>query len=309
MPDFDLVVAGELNPDLILCDPKLEARFGQREALVEQADLTIGSSSAIFACGAARLGLHVAMAGVVGDDLFGRFMQDTLDRRGIDTGAVIVDPQLKTGISVILARGADRAILTCSGTIGALRAEQVPDHLLQRARHLHVASYFLQTSLRPGLPDLLQRARGLGLSISLDTNWDPAQRWEGVKEILPWVDVFLPNEAEAQAIACVASLTEAIDRLARLVPMLAVKLGGDGAIARRGDEAVRLRALPVEVADTVGAGDSFDAGFLYGYLQGWTLARSLGLAVACGSLSARVLGGTSGQPDLTEATRHMDPLA
>jgi sugar/nucleoside kinase (ribokinase family) len=233
-------------------------------------------------------------------------MRDALSTRAIDASAVIVDPKLKTGVSVILVRGADRAILTYSGAIGALRAEQVPDRLLQRAGHLHVASYFLQTSLRSGLPDLLRRARRLGLSISLDTNWDPEERWSGVEEILSSVDVFLPNEAEARAIARVGSLAEAVDHLAQLMPTLAVKLGRDGAIARRGSEMIRLPALRVEIADTVGAGDSFDAGFVYGYLKGWALARALHLAITCGSLSTKVPGGTSGQPDLAEALRHLD---
>jgi sugar/nucleoside kinase (ribokinase family) len=308
MPDFDLIVAGELNPDLILSDARLEPHFGQREILVEKADLTIGASSAITACGAARLGLRVAMIGVVGDDLFGQFMRESLGRRGIDMSAVIVDPTLRTGVSVILDRGGDRAILTYSGAIGALRAEQVTDRLLQRARHLHIASYFLQTNLQPGLPDLLRRARGLGLSVSLDTNWDPDEGWVGVQGALAWVDVFLPNEAEARAIASVSTLTEAMEHLAQLVPTVAVKLGRDGAVGRRGSETIRVPALPVQVVDTVGAGDSFNAGFLYGYLQGWSLARSLQLAVACGSLSTRAAGGTSAQPDLAEATSRMGSL-
>ena len=143
MKKYDIIVPGELNPDLILTDPDLEPRFGQAEVLVADAALTPGSSSVIFACGAARLGLKVAFVGVVGNDMFGRFMLDALDSRGVDISHVIVDPDQNTGLTVILNRIDDRAMLTHLGAINALRAEQVPGDLLSQARHLHLASYFL----------------------------------------------------------------------------------------------------------------------------------------------------------------------
>ncbi len=158
---YDILVAGEINPDLVLSSPDLEPLFDQHETLVDSASLTIGSSCAIFACGAARLGLRVAMIGIVGRDLFGDFMLAEMQQRGVDISHVIVDPSCETGLSVILSRGQDRAILTHMGTIDALQAGQVTADLLEKSRHLHVASYFLQTALQPGLPGLFQRARAL----------------------------------------------------------------------------------------------------------------------------------------------------
>lgn len=299
--EFDLLVAGEINPDLILSDPALEARFGQQETLVEDATLTIGSSSAIFACGAARLGLKVAFIGVVGNDIFGNYMLTALTSRGVDVSQVIIAPDQKTGLSVILDRGLDRAILSHIGTMNALRADQVTDDLLRRARHLHVASYFLQTALLPDLPALFKKARALGVSTSLDTNWDPAGQWSGVAASLQATTVFFPNQAEALALTQTSTAEEALQALAGDVPIVAVKLGKLGAIARRGDEIVHIPALSVDVVDTVGAGDSFDAGFIYSYLQGWSLEAMLRLAVACGSLSTRAHGGTAAQATLQEA--------
>ncbi|MCX6069316.1 MAG: sugar kinase [Chloroflexi bacterium] len=306
MSDFDLLVAGELNPDLILSDPNLEPRFGQHEILVESADLTIGSSSAIFACGAARLGLRVGFVGVVGDDEFGRFMCRSLGAAGVDVSAVVVEPGQRTGLSVILTRGTDRAILTHVGAVGSLRAEQVPASLLQKARHLHVASFFLQNALQPGLADLFRGARGLGLTTSLDTNWDPHEAWTGLKEVLAVTDVFLPNEAEALAITACGDLEAAVQNLSDWIPRGAVKLGAKGALAWRAQERARAAALQVPAVDTVGAGDSFDAGFVFGFLSGWTLQRSLEMAVACGSLSTRAAGGTAAQPTLAEALQHLN---
>jgi sugar/nucleoside kinase (ribokinase family) len=303
---FDILVAGEINPDLILSGD-VTPEFGQVEKLVDSADLTVGSSSAIFACGAARLGLKVAFVGLCGADSFGRFMLDELSQRSVDVSGVIVDTTLQTGLSVILNRGAqgDRAILTHLGAISRLRAEQVTDSLLQKARNLHVASYFLQTSLQPGLPALFQRAHELELTTSLDTNWDPAGQWRGFDELLSHTDIFLPNQNEALAISRASTLEDALKDLSRRCHAVAIKCGRDGALARRDGEIARVPALPVQVVDAVGAGDSFDAGFLYGWLHGWSLDRSLALASACGSLSTRAAGGTSAQPALDEAMAYL----
>ena len=270
------------------------------------ADLTVGSSSAIFSCGAARLGLKTAIVGVTGADLFGRFMLDELIKGGVDVSGAIVDPRQPNGLSVILTRPeGDRAILTYMGTINQLRAEQVPDELLQKTRHLHVASYFLQTALQPDLPGLFQRAHALGLTTSLDTNWDPSGLWSGFDKLLAQADVFLPNQNEALAISGTNTVDEALKVLSRKCQAVAIKCGEAGALARQGDEVARAAALPVQVVDTVGAGDSFNAGFLYGFLNNWSLERTLALAVACGSLSTRLAGGTHAQPTLDEAMQYL----
>ena len=300
---FDILVAGEINPDLILSGD-VRPEFGQVEKLVDDAALAIGSSSAIFACGAARLGLRVAFIGVCADDVFGRFMLAELGRRDVDVSHVLIRESGQTGLSVILDLGSDRAILTHPGLISALRPQDVSDGLLSQARHLHVASYFLQTGLRDGLPGLFQRAHSLGLSTSLDPNWDPTNDWGGLEALLPVVDVFLPNENEAKAIAGADSLEQALDFLTARAKVVAVKRGADGATVRTAGTTISVPSPPVEVADTVGAGDSFDAGFLYGFLNHWEPERSLKLAAACGALSTRERGGTDGQPGLQEALQH-----
>ena len=298
---FDVLVAGEINPDLILADSDLTVRFSQHEALVDSATMTIDSSAAIFACGAARLGLKVAFIGVVGDDFFGHFMLESLTARNVDVSNVIVNPALDTGLSVILSRGVDRAILTHMGAMNALRADDIPDSLLAQARHFHVTSYFLQTALQPDLPALFARARGLGLSTSIDTNWDPEERWTGVDAVLEETTIFLPNDAEALALTGAATVGEAARQLATKADTVAVKLGGDGALTCAGEGITRAAAIPIAVADTVGAGDTFDAGFVYGYLHGWDASASLQLGIACGSLSTREAGGVNAQPTLDEA--------
>jgi sugar/nucleoside kinase (ribokinase family) len=304
-PTFDILAVGEINPDLILSG-NVTPEFGQVEKLIDSATLTIGSSSAIFACGAARLGLKVAFLGVCGADLFGRFMLDELAQHRVDVSTVIIDPHHPTGLSVILNRlDGDRAILTQLGTMDRLCPGQVTDDLLQKARHLHVTSYFLQTALQPGLPDVLRRAHALGLTTSLDTNWDPSGKWSGFDELLGQVDVFLPNQNEAIAISGASTVEAALQTLSRECRVVAVKCGENGALACQGGVIARAAALSVQVVDTTGAGDSFDAGFLYGRLKGWSLEKTLALAAACGSLSTRAAGGTPAQASLEQAMRYL----
>jgi sugar/nucleoside kinase (ribokinase family) len=309
--DIDLLVLGDCNPDLVLTGENVEPAFGQVERLVEGAELTIGGSAGIMACGAARLGLRTALVGVVGDDLFGRFMIEALNERGVDTHGVVVNAGGRTGLTVVLSRPGDRAILTFPGTIGVLTCDQVDTALLTTARHVHVASFFLQPSLAAGLPRLLEQARAAGATTSVDPNWDPGETWDGgLRDALRVTDVFLPNAEEAIRIAGTATAEEAATALAELGPLVAVKLGPDGALAaRRGTDPIKCAALPgTEPVDTIGAGDSFDAGFLSGVLHGWSTRWALALGTACGSLSTRAIGGTPAQPTLDEAQNALAEL-
>jgi sugar/nucleoside kinase (ribokinase family) len=304
MPPFDLLVAGEINPDLIL-DGDFTLKFGQAEEFVDSATLTIGSSSVIFACGAARLGLKTAFKGICGDDLFGKFMLEQMQLRNVDPGFIQVVSGGSTGLSVILNRGLDRMILTHTGLIAALKAEDITDDLLRQARHLHVAGYFIQDGLRPGLPDLFQRAHRMGLTTSLDTNFDPSEHWEGLSGLLPYADIFFPNEREALSITRRSNPTDALLSLADVCGMVAMKCGASGAKLAMEEEIIHVDSIPVNVADTVGAGDSFDAGFIYGFLNSWELEKSLRLAAVCGALSTQSSGGTAAQATLIEAQQYL----
>jgi len=302
---FDILVAGEINPDLILTGD-VTPKFDQVEKLVDDAKLSIGSSSAIFACGAARLGLKVAFIGLCGEDVFGRFMLDEMHKRDVDVSNVIVRPDGQTGLSVILNQSSDRAILTYPGLIPELQASDISDVLLCQARHLHVASYFLQTNLQPHLPNLFRRARSLGLSTSLDTNYDPTEKWLGLDELLSVTNVFLPNQKEAVSLSAESNVELAASKLGSRVEALPIKLGADGALGIHEGATVRVASIPVKVIDTVGAGDSFDAGFIYGYLNRWSFEKSLQFAAVCGALSTQAAGGTDGQPTLDEVLSFLE---
>jgi ribokinase len=287
---LDLLVVGDVNADLVLRGGDLLPSFGQREQLVESASLVLGGSGAIVAAGAARLGLRVAMAGCVGDDVLGRAMLEAL--AGVDVSAVrrVEEP---TGISVGLARPGDRAVLTALGALASFRAEDVPEELLASARWVHVASPFLQPGL--DVAAIAERAAG---STSLDPGWDPREEWR-----LDWeaFDVLMPNAEEAQRLSGERDVEAAARRLAADGPCVVVKLGADGALAVQEGETLRAVARRVEPVDATGAGDSFDAGFIAARLGGERVAEALALGCACGALSTLAAGGTAGQPPLAEA--------
>ncbi|MFL5738272.1 MAG: carbohydrate kinase family protein [Actinomycetota bacterium] len=301
MPDFDVLVLGDCNPDLILSGGDVEPAFGQVEKLVERASLAVGGSGAIFACGAARLGLKTAFASVVGDDVFGRFMLDALRERGVDTRGVLVDPHRPTGVTVVLSKPSDRAMITAPGTIGDMRSGLVDPELVRSARHVHVSSYYLQRGLHEGLRDVFAEAHAADATTSLDPNWDPRGEWNsGLLGLLGETDWFLPNSAEARQITGVDDIEIAATALAENGCTLAVKLGAGGGLAARGSEVVQVSAYKVRVEDTTGAGDSFDAGLVAAVLAGESLRRALEVAIVCGSLSTRARGGVDAQPTMEE---------
>ena len=310
--ETDVYVIGDVNPDILVIGSDVVPEFGQVEKYVGTIRLTVGGSSAISACGLARLGLRVAHGGVVGDDILGHAVLEALRDRGVDTSTVSIDPAIPTGATVHLGTGEDRAMLTATGTIDRLRAEDVPHEILPHVRHIHAGSTGIQPKLRPGLPNLYREARAAGVTTSFDTNWDPDRRFEGIDPMLAATDVFLPNDKEVTAITgesdplaaahALVARAEAAGRAAEAGPLtVVVKLGAKGALAVRGDEALQVPADRVEVVDSTGAGDGFNAGFLYGFLDGRSLAESLALGVACGSLSVRAIGGVDGQATLEEA--------
>ncbi len=217
----------------------------------------------------------------------------------MDTRFVTVDPGLKTGLGIALCPPGDRAILTYMGSINVLQPADVTDELLGAARHLHHGSHYLHTGLQPGMPEIFRRARALGMSISLDTNWDPAETWNGgLPELLSMTDVFLPNDQEALRISRQPGLDEAAAEFIRQgVRVVALKAGAKGASVYANGQRLERSVVPVSGGDSIGAGDSFDAGFLAGWLRGLPLERCLEIATACGRSVASQIGGLAGQPD------------
>jgi sugar/nucleoside kinase (ribokinase family) len=293
MPRFDVTIAGELNLDLILYGLPDELP-PERELLADRMMLTLGGSSAILAHNLAALGSRVGFQSRIGDDDLGQAALLPLQQGGVDVSCVRRVPgAVKTGLTVILQRAAWRNMVTYSGTIAELSWGDLDLDYLADSRHFHFSSFYLQRGLRPRVPELFRKMKEAGLTISLDTNDDPDDGWEGgLHDALRFVDVFLPNEREAQKAAGVGDLETAVKKLAALAPLVVVKLGCEGALAQRGTDRFVSPALKVEAVDAVGAGDSFDAGFLHQYVRGADLPACLTAGNLAGAFSATRPGGT-----------------
>jgi sugar/nucleoside kinase (ribokinase family) len=293
MPRFDVTIAGELNLDLILYGLPEELP-AERELLARRMMLTLGSSSAIVAHNLAALGCKVGFATKIGTDPLGRIALERLEASGVDTEKIVQVPgEIQTGLTVILQREKLRNILTYPGTIFELRIDDLDMEYLTSAGHFHLSSYYLQRGLTAHIPELFRRIKAAGLTISLDTNDDPDDQWQGgLLEALGYVDVFLPNAREAQKVAGSSDIESAIDELAKRVPLVVVKMGEAGAVARRGHERFTSPGVKVDFVDPVGAGDSFDAGFLSQYVRGADLPTCLAWGNRAGAFSTTMPGGT-----------------
>jgi sugar/nucleoside kinase (ribokinase family) len=298
---LDVLAVGDLNPDLIVTGD-VTPRFGQAEQDVG-ARLTLGGSAGIFAVGTARLGLRTALVATVGADDLGLATRAMLVDRGVDASLIAVDPARPTGLSIHLQRGDDRAILTERGAITELDLATAVDAIDRGVRHVHIASVFLVPALVRDGGELLDAARRAGATVSVDTNFDPSERF-AAPDWLRDADVLIPNETEALRLAGHedGDVLAAARDLASQGALVVVKRGAAGALAVRGDEAVEADAPRVEAGpDSIGAGDSFDAGLVRALLDGRPLPEALGLACACGGLSLRAPGGVDGQATLDEA--------
>lgn len=304
MSKLDITIAGELNLDLILYGLP-EHMPTERELLASGFAITLGSSSAILAHNLAALGSRVGFATKAGNDSFGSLALERLRERGVDLAGVVTGAA--SGVTFILPHGSRRHILTYPGTISELRFEDLDLDYLSSSRHFHMSSLFLQRKLLPHAPELFRRMKAAGLTTSLDTNDDPDERWSGgLDDILPHVDIFLPNEREAMKMARTDDLDSAVVQLAARVPTVVVKLGDRGAIAVRDGHQFSCPAVRVPVVDLIGAGDSFDAGFLHQFLGGADLPTCLRFGNLCGAFSTTGCGGTEAFRDSVRMREFQD---
>jgi len=300
MKPFDIAIAGELNLDLILYGLPAEMQL-ERELLADGFSATLGSSSAIVAHNASMLGARVAFSTKVGMDDFGRIALERLQKSGVDISRATKSKSTATGVTILLPHGDRRHILTYPGTIGELTVADLDFDFLTQARHFHLSSLYLQRGLHAGLPDLLCRLKKAGLTISLDTNDDPENLWESpLAEVLPYVDVFLPNEDEICRMTNQSSLDDAIESLAAKVPTIVVKRGRRGARVWERGRSVDVDPVTVTPVDTIGAGDSFDAGFLFAYLRSKDIVACACAGNIAGALSTQNSGGTEAFRDAAQ---------
>ena len=295
-----VLVIGELNVDIVATGLRGFPEMGA-EILAQDCELSLGSASAIFAVGMSKLGHNVTFVSQVGRDSFGDFCIAKLKQLGVATSNVARKREEKTGVTLSLSGKTDRALITYPGAIASLTADRVNDSLLKKHDHLHLTSYYLQKRLQPSFGEILQRAKALGLTTSFDPNSDPRDRWNSkIDSVLKYTDVLFVNEREAIKLTRAKTARAALKMLGGKAPCVVVKRGAKGAIAIQNNETFTDSGFRVNAVDTTGAGDSFDAGFLFAYLRKQAVAECLRFGNACGALSATSIGGTAGQPNQAE---------
>lgn len=301
---MEVLVVGELNLDLILNGLERFPETG-KEILANDMVLTMGSSSAIFACNLSALGTAVGFAGKIGRDIFGDRVLSDLGSKRVDTRYVIRSEKEATGLTVAFSFREDRSMVTYPGAMSTLEEKDITAGMLQSAGHLHLSSLFLQPGLQPGLPRLLSRARDRGLTISLDPQWDPAEKWDcDWQRILPLVDLFLPNREEIKGITGKDTPEAGIAALKNISNVIIVKNGRNESLMWTGRELIRQAPfLNDDVVDAIGAGDSFDAGFVSRFIRKRPLAECLEFAALCGAINTTAPGGTTAFTDLSSLRR------
>lgn len=294
MKIYDVVAVGELNADVIMNHIDGEPEVG-KEKFARNMILTLGSSTAIFAANIATLGARTGFVGMIGKDNFGQLVRDGLAAKGVDTGMLIEHPEIPTGATIVLNYNEDRANVTYQGTMDIMSFSDIDRSVFDKTKHIHISSIFMQSGIRKDLIAILEYAQSRGVTTSLDTQWDPLEKWDfDYKQILPLLSVFLPNENELKLITQSGTLEEAIDKIKPYINVCVIKRGSKGSLLITKDDVTNTQEalLNKDVVDAIGAGDSFNSGFIYQFVKGVSLVECQRFGNLTGALNTTASGGT-----------------
>ncbi len=295
MKEFDIIALGELNVDLILNQIEGEPEVG-KEKFAKQMTLTLGSSTAIFAANAAAIGAKVAFCGMIGDDSFGDLVESSLKAKGVDTRFLIRQNKYATGATICMSYDEDRANLTYQGAMDYMSLDDIDPEVFKQAKHIHISSIFMQSGVKRDLKKILELCKKNGVTTSLDSQWDPTEQWDiNLQEILPLVTVFMPNETELKFLTRSETLEEAIEKIRPIVNAAVIKCGSKGSILMRKGQPDRKQEalLNKNVVDCIGAGDSFNSGFITRLAAGDDLVRCQEYGNMTGAVNTTAAGGTT----------------
>ena len=295
MKNFDIIALGELNVDLILNQIEGEPEIG-KEKFAKQMTLTLGSSTAIFAANAAALGAKVAFCGMIGNDSFGDLVETSLQQKGVDTRYLIRQDKYATGATICMSYDEDRANLTYQGAMDFMTLADINPEVFKVAKHIHISSIYMQSGVKRDLMKILELCKENGVTVSLDSQWDPAEKWDlDFKAVLPLVSVFMPNETELKFLTRKQTLEEALEAIRPYTNAAVIKCGSKGSILMRKGQPDRKQEalLNKNVVDCIGAGDSFNSGFLTRFAAGDALDKCQEYGNMTGAVNTTAAGGTT----------------
>lgn len=294
MKQFDVIAIGELNVDVILNNIDGEPEIG-KEKFAKDMILTLGSSTAIFAANIACLGSKTGFVGMIGNDIFGELIASSLANKGVDTSTLIKTDEHASGATICLNYNEDRANVTYQGAMDFMSFADINREVFSQTRHIHISSVFMQSGIKKDLPEILEYARKKNVTTSLDPQWDPTEEWDlDYAKILPYVNVFLPNETELKYITRSRNLEDAIEKILPYINICVIKCGSKGSILlQRNASPQQLDAfLNRNVVDAIGAGDSFNAGFIHSFVKGLPPEQAQRTGNLTGAVNTTAAGGT-----------------
>ena len=295
MKNFDIIALGELNVDLILNQIEGQPEIG-KEKFAKQMTLTLGSSTAIFAANAAALGAKVAFCGMIGNDSFGDLVETSLKKKGVDTRHLIRQDKYATGATICMSYDEDRANLTYQGAMDFMSLEDIDPEVFKQTKHIHISSIYMQSGVKRDLMKILELCKENGVTTSLDTQWDPEEKWDlDYKTVLPMLTVFMPNETELKFLTRSENLEEAIEKIRPYANAAVIKCGSKGSILMRKGQPDRKQdvLLNKHVVDCIGAGDSFNSGFITRLAAGDPLDKCQEYGNMTGAVNTTAAGGTT----------------
>ncbi len=294
MKEFDIIAIGELNADIILNDIDGMLVVG-KEIFAGDMMVTLGSSTAIFAANAVALGMKVGIVGMIGKDILGDLVRKELKAKGVDVSMLIEHPSMPTGATIVMSYGEDRANVTYQGAMDAMTLDDIDPAIFKKAKHIHISSIFMQSGIKKDLKKIYEMARENGATTSLDTQWDPVEKWDfDYKELLPLISIFLPNETELRNLTATDNVEDAIKCIQPYINTCVIKQGSRGSLLldKSGIENQVPAYLNKNVVDSIGAGDSFNSGFISRYINKSTLEACQDFGNLAGALNTTSAGGT-----------------
>jgi sugar/nucleoside kinase (ribokinase family) len=300
-----VLFVGEINVDVMMGGMPTPP-IVDREVPATSWEVVLGGSTMLCACSYASLGGDVSFAGLAGKDEYGDFMLRGMSEFGLKTDLVRRSTEVRTGVTVNMISVNTRTQATYPGTIEEYDGAELDEAALGRFDHVHFAGLYLETRLRPHMTRILETARRLGVTVSIDPQWDSTEKWEYIDEWLPLLTYLFVNEDEAVSITKASCPEQALVALSARTKFPLVKIGKEGALILVDGKVVPVKGREVKPVDTTGAGDSFDAGFLYATIEkGMAPLDAVRFANATAARSCLFTGGTQARSSYDDVLQFM----